>query len=160
MAIGLRAAGTTTSGTLGGGGSGGGSETGAPGAAEREALVVPAAPSSIWAITVFTATTDPSVARSFATRPPTGEGSSLSALSVAIEASGWSFWTTSPSRTSHLEIVPSATLSPSCGRTTSMSMGQELSREKKCERTRQKPTRAYSVGAAGRNPRRTSDATK
>jgi hypothetical protein len=78
-------------------------------------------------MTVFTGTTDPSAARSFATRPLAGAGSSLSALSVAMDAIGWSFSTASPSRTSHLEIVPSATLSPSWGRITSIIMAGDES---------------------------------
>ncbi len=55
-------------------------------------------------------------------RPAVGAGRSLSALSVAIETMGWSLATASPSRTSHFEIVPSETLSPSWGSVTSMSM--------------------------------------
>jgi hypothetical protein len=74
-------------------------------------------------MTVFTGTTSPSLASSFTTRPVTGAGSSLSALSVAIETRGWSFVTSSPSCTNHFAMVPSLTLSPSCGRVTSMIMG-------------------------------------
>ena len=80
--------------------------------------------SSIWQRTAFTATTSPSCARIFTTRPPCGAGSSLSALSVAISTSGSSFRTMSPSRTRHLLIVPSDTLSPSCGMMTSMTIGR------------------------------------
>ena len=96
----------------------GGRETGAPGAAER----VAPAPASIWAMTVLTGMTAPSATRSFVTRPPTGAGRSLSALSVPIEAMGWSLVTTSPSRTSHLDRVPSEMLSPSWGTATSINM--------------------------------------
>lgn len=42
-----------------------------------------------------------------------GAGISVSALSVATSSSGCSRFTKSPSRTSHLDTVPSATLSPS-----------------------------------------------
>src|SRR4051812_28081339 len=50
--------------------------------------------------------------------PEAGDGTSLSALSVATSTIGWSFLTESPSLTNHLVIVPSTTLSPSCGITT------------------------------------------
>ena len=97
-------------------------ETGGPGAAESARL------SSSCAMTAFTATTSPSAASSFEMRPAAGAGRSLSALSVAIDTSGWSFLTMSPTRTSHFEMVPSETLSPSCGRVTSMIMEPSFSR--------------------------------
>ena len=56
-------------------------------------------------------------------RPADGDGSSLSALSVASSASGWSFTTTSPSFTNHFVSVASVTLSPSCGTVTSIGIG-------------------------------------
>ncbi len=122
-ARGVVAARAGAAGAAGVGGAGGvcacgGRDTGAPGAAEREAP----APASIWAMTVFTGTTAPSATRSLATRPATGEGRSLSALSVPMEARGWSLVTTSPSRTSHFERVPSVMLSPSWGTATSVIM--------------------------------------
>ncbi len=110
---------------------GAGKDTGAPGAADNAlgipAEAMPAAPSSIFAMTVSTGTTSPSAASSLAMRPLAGAGRSLSALSVAIETIGWSLVTASPSRTSHFAMVPSLTLSPSWGRVTSISMDRLIS---------------------------------
>jgi hypothetical protein len=47
--------------------------------------------------------------------PPTGDGISVSTLSVDTSSSGSSTSTESPSRLSHLVTVPSVTLSPSAG---------------------------------------------
>jgi hypothetical protein len=47
--------------------------------------------------------------------PPTGEGISVSTLSVDTSSSGSSTSTDSPSRLSHRVTVPSVTLSPSAG---------------------------------------------
>ena len=90
------------------------------GAGAGAALLAAVAPSSIWQRSAFTGSTSPSFAEMRATRPAAGDGSSLSALSVAISTSGWSLVTTSPSRTSHLVMVPSETLSPSWGMVTSI----------------------------------------
>jgi hypothetical protein len=63
-------------------------------AADKPLRARPGAPSSIWAMTVLTER--PDLRReSLATRPLTGEATSLSALSVAMETSGWSFVTAS-----------------------------------------------------------------
>ncbi len=74
--------------------------------------------SSISQIASPTATMSSSDARSCVTTPATGAGSSLSALSVRISTRGSSFATDCPTETSHLPIVPSTTLSPSCGMVT------------------------------------------
>ncbi len=52
------------------------------------------------------------------TVPATGEGTSVSTLSVEISSSGSSTSTLSPSCLSHRVTVPSVTLSPSSGNVT------------------------------------------
>ena len=49
------------------------------------------------------------------TVPATGDGTSVSTLSVEISKSGSSRSTASPSAFSHFRIVPSTIVSPSCG---------------------------------------------
>jgi hypothetical protein len=51
----------------------------------------------------------------FVTVPATGDGTSVSTLSVEISNSGSSRATLSPSFFSHFRIVPSTIVSPSCG---------------------------------------------
>jgi hypothetical protein len=64
---------------------------------------------------VPTGTVAPSSTRIFVTVPATGEGTSVSTLSVEISNNGSSRATESPSRFSHFKIVPSTIVSPSCG---------------------------------------------
>jgi hypothetical protein len=72
-------------------------------------------PSSISITAVPTGTVAPSSTRSFVTVPATGDGTSVSTLSVEISNSGSSRSTCSPSFLSHFKIVPSTMVSPSCG---------------------------------------------
>ena len=82
--------------------------------------------SSIWQRSRLDRDDVPSLARSFATRPPWGPGARCRPCRSRSRASGWSFLTMSPSRTSHFVMVPSETLSPSWGMVTSMSIGAFL----------------------------------
>ena len=86
------------------------------GAAEAEAVPSPASTS---ASSVPTATVSPSGTRIFVTTPATGEGTSVSTLSVEISSSGSSAVTVSPGCLSHFVIVPSETETPIWGMTTS-----------------------------------------
>ena len=72
-------------------------------------------PESISASSVPTATVSPSGTRIFVTVPATGEGTSVSTLSVEISKSGSSRSIVSPSCLSHFRMVPSMIVSPSCG---------------------------------------------
>src|SRR5215204_6018706 len=67
------------------------------------------------AISVPTSTVEPSETRNFSILPATGEGSSALTLSVSTSARGSSMATSSPSDLSQRVMVPSVTLSPSCG---------------------------------------------
>src|SRR5438552_4988798 len=85
-------------------------------AASPEATPEAAAPASSISIkAVPTGTVVPSSTRIFRTVPATGEGTSVSTLSVEISNNGSSRSTESPSRFSHFKIVPSTIVSPSCG---------------------------------------------
>src|SRR3954469_7197659 len=72
-------------------------------------------PSSISIPAVPTGTVAPSATKSFVTVPATGDGTSVSTLSVEISNNGSSALTSSPSALSHFKIVPSTIVSPSCG---------------------------------------------
>src|SRR4051794_23546586 len=72
-------------------------------------------PSSISITAVPTGTVAPSATKSFVTVPATGDGTSVSTLSVEISNNGSSALTSSPSALSHFKIVPSTMVSPSCG---------------------------------------------
>ncbi len=76
-----------------------------------------AAPSavSISAISALLGTVAPSSARIFVSVPANGDGTSAFTLSVMTSTIGSYFSTRSPGFLSHRPIVPSATLSPSCG---------------------------------------------
>src|SRR5918993_239873 len=67
------------------------------------------------AISVPTSTVEPSETRNFWIVPATGEGNSALTLSVSTSARGSSISTSSPSDLSQRVMVPSVTLSPSCG---------------------------------------------
>src|SRR2546426_6607553 len=70
------------------------------------------------ASSVPTLTVSPSGTLIETTFPPTGEGTSVSTLSVEISNRGSSRSIVSPSFFSHLVMVPSTTVSPSCGMVT------------------------------------------
>src|SRR5918997_970543 len=74
-------------------------------------------------ISVPTSTVEPSVTRNFSILPATGEGSSALTLSVSTSARGSSISTSSPSALSQRVMVPSVTLSPSCGIVTGLATG-------------------------------------
>jgi hypothetical protein len=67
-------------------------------------------------MTVPTGTVSPSLARISVSVPATGEGTSVSTLSVETSNKGSSAETVSPTFLNHRVIVPSVTVSPSCGR--------------------------------------------
>src|SRR5215217_3387726 len=75
------------------------------------------------AISVPTSTVVPSETRNFSILPATGEGSSAFTLSVSTSARGSSISTSSPSAFSQRVMVPSVTLSPSCGIVTGLATG-------------------------------------
>ena len=92
-----------------GGGVTGAATTGAAGAE------VAAAPSAITANSAPTATVESTATIIFCKTPATGEGISVSTLSVETSRSGSSTATTSPSFLSQRVTVPSVTDSPSAG---------------------------------------------
>ena len=75
----------------------------------------PRRPASICATSVPTLTVSPSGTEIFTSVPPIGDGTSVSTLSVEISNNGSSRSIVSPSFLSHFVIVPSTTVSPSCG---------------------------------------------
>src|SRR5205085_3418573 len=75
--------------------------------------------SEITAKRVPTSTVSPSGTRISATKPPAGEGTSESTLSVETSNRTSSGSTLSPTCLNHLVIVPSVTVSPSWGIVTS-----------------------------------------
>src|SRR5215204_2057677 len=83
------------------------------GASAAEESVSPATATST--ISVPTSTVEPSETRNFSMVPATGDGSSALTLSVSTSARGSSISTSSPSALSQRVMVPSVTLSPSCG---------------------------------------------
>src|SRR5215208_3449563 len=78
------------------------------------------------AISVPTSTFEPSETRNFSIVPATGEGNSALTLSVSTSARGSSISTSSPSDLSQRVIVPSVTLSPSCGIVTGLATAPPL----------------------------------
>ncbi len=91
----------------------------AGGAVSAGASAPPASPTAITAMRVFTGTVSPSLARISRTIPDAGDGISVSTLSVEISTivSSASMW--SPTCFIQRVIVPSDTLTPICGITTS-----------------------------------------
>ena len=75
-------------------------------------------------MTVPTSTVSPSCTRISVSVPATGEGTSVSTLSVDTSNNGSSADTLSPTDLNHCVIVPSVTVSPSCGSVTS-AMGSD-----------------------------------
>ena len=96
-----------------------GAAVGAVAEVEGTGPPVAAAPSETTARTVPTSTVSPSGTRISDTTPPAGEGTSESTLSVETSNSGSSRSTGSPTCFSQRVIVPSVTVSPSCGMITS-----------------------------------------
>ena len=98
-------------------GAGAASTTGAGAAAGGAATTAPASPTT--PITAPTGTVSPSGTRISVKTPATGEGTSVSTLSVDTSNKGSSAATVSPTFLNHRVMVPSVTVSPSCGRVTS-----------------------------------------
>ena len=88
------------------------------GAGASGVAVTPSAPISTTAISAPAWTVSPSFARISRRIPDTGAGTSALTLSVSTSSIGSNSTTLSPGLSSHLEIVPSWTDSPSCGMTT------------------------------------------
>jgi hypothetical protein len=102
--------------TGGCGATGAGAVSGAGAAASGAGTV---AASDTTARTVPTSTVSPSGTRISARTPPAGEGTSESTLSVETSKRGSSRAMVSPTAFNHFVTVPSVTVSPSCGITTS-----------------------------------------
>jgi hypothetical protein len=79
--------------------------------------------SPITAIGVPTATVSPAATSISVTTPDAGDGISVSTLSVEISTSTSSSTTESPVCLAHERIVPSVTVSPSCGIVTVRDIG-------------------------------------
>jgi hypothetical protein len=122
---GATGAGAGACGTSGGvGATGAGAASGAGAAAGAWAVSGPGAvaPSATTARTVPTSTVSPSGTRISVSTPPAGEGTSESTLSVDTSKRGSSRSMVSPTAFNHFVTVPSVTVSPSCGITTSAKM--------------------------------------
>src|SRR5215470_16532009 len=84
-------------------------------------VFVPAAPSEITATTAPTGATSPADTRISASTPAVVDGTSIDTLSVSISNKLSPGLIASPADLNHRVILPSATVSPSCGINTSMS---------------------------------------
>src|SRR5947209_19802247 len=91
---------------------------GRTGAGASDVAVTAPSPVSTTAISAPACTVSPSLARISRRVPVTGAGTSALTLSVSTSSIGSNSTTLSPGLTSHLEIVPSCTDSPSWGITT------------------------------------------
>jgi hypothetical protein len=91
-----------------------------PESPESSSESLPASPSPMTARVAPTSTVSSSSATIFCRVPATGEGISVSTLSVETSSRGSSTSTVSPTDLSHLVMVPSVTDSPSSGMTTSV----------------------------------------
>src|SRR5262245_61987234 len=78
------------------------------------------APSEMTATTAPTGTTSPAATRISASTPVVVDGTSIDTLSVSISNRLSPGLIAAPAATNHLVILPSATVSPSCGISTSM----------------------------------------
>ena len=114
---GAAAAATTGAGADSATGAGAASTTGASAAAGGAATTAPASPTT--PMTAPTGTVSPSGTRISVKTPATGDGTSVSTLSVDTSNKGSSSATESPTFLNHRVMVPSVTVSPSCGRVTS-----------------------------------------
>ena len=117
------AAGASATGAAGAGSATGaaGAGSAAAGAAAGSAAAAPE-PSPIFARMAPTSTVSSSATRISSITPETGEGISVSTLSVEISSSPSSASIVSPTFLSQRVTVPSVTLSPSAGRTTDVLM--------------------------------------
>src|SRR5215208_6114265 len=93
---------------------------GAPVAAACGLVIAPACP-AITATMAPTGATSPAATRISASTPVVVEGTSIDTLSVSISNRLSPGFTASPAALYHLVILPSATVSPSCGISTSIS---------------------------------------
>ena len=101
-------------------GSGAGAGCGSGGASVEAGAASAAAPSPLKiAITAPTSTVSPSAATISVSTPDMGDGTSESTLSVDTSKRGSSSATLSPTCLNHWTMVPSITVSPSCGILTS-----------------------------------------
>src|SRR5436853_2462427 len=91
---------------------------GRTGAGASGVAVTAPSPVSTTAISAPACTVSPSLARISRRMPVTGAGTSALTLSVSTSSIGSNSTTLSPGLTSHFEMVPSCTDSPSCGITT------------------------------------------
>jgi len=89
--------------------------------ASAAAGALAAAPSAITATTAPTGATSPTGTRISASTPAVVDGTSIDTLSVSISNRLSPGLTASPADLNHCVILPSATVSPSCGINTSMS---------------------------------------
>src|SRR6187431_3400420 len=111
------------------GGAFGAAGSGALAAAAAGALVAAAAPPSaaITATTAPTSAVSPTGTLISVSVPVVIDGTSIDTLSVSISNRLSPGFTASPAATNHLVILPSATVSPSCGISTSMFPPSQLS---------------------------------
>ncbi len=107
------------SGAAGGAGAGSGAGAGVDSGSAAGAAGASPSASPTTAITVPTSTVSPSCTRISVSTPATGDGTSVSTLSVDTSNNGSSSATVSPTFLNHWVIVPSVTVSPSCGSVTS-----------------------------------------
>ena len=114
-------AGAAATGAGAGVGAGTGAATAGAGATGAGAGAGAAAPldAPTTAMTVPTGTVSPACTRISVSVPAIGDGTSVSTLSVDTSKSGSSARTVSPTFLNQRVIVPSVTVSPSCGRVTS-----------------------------------------
>ena len=115
------AAGAGVGSATGEGAAGAGADS-ATGAGAASAAPPRPEPSPIMAMTVPTSTVSSSGTRICSTTPETGEGTSVSTLSVATDTSGSSASTCSPTALYQEETVPSVTDSPRAGISTECDM--------------------------------------
>ena len=114
-APGAAGAGVTGAATTGAAGAGGGVTGAAATGAAGAGVAAPEAPSAITASSAPTATVESTATTIFCKIPATGEGISVSTLSVETSSSGSSTATMSPSFFNQRVTVPSVTDSPSAG---------------------------------------------
>ena len=110
-------AGASATGALGGSAGGSSAALGSGSGAGAGAAAPSASPTT--AITAPTGTVSPSCTRISVTVPVIGEGTSVSTLSVLTSNNGSSADTESPTFLNQRVMVPSVTVSPSCGNVTS-----------------------------------------
>ena len=112
-------AGAAATGAGAGDGAGAGAATAGAGATGAGAGAAAPLDAPTTAMTVPTGTVSPACTRISVSVPAIGDGTSVSTLSVDTSKSGSSARTVSPTFLNQRVIVPSVTVSPSCGRVTS-----------------------------------------